>query len=745
MRLSSLENFFLWIVKIGLWIVPFLPLYVSSSMLFPFITGKNFAFRIIIEVGFAFWAGLALMRPEYRPRLTPLFKAVTIFIGIVFLADLFGPNPYRSFFSNYERMEGFMMLSHLYLYFVMLTSVLKTKRDWNIFFNLTIIASVMVSWVALLQKLGLRVSRQGGFRVDSTIGNPAYLAAYLLFHVWLALHLLYEFWRTWWLRLVYGAILAFELSIIYFTATRGATLALVAGGIVLLAALVIFWKQTFPSRPHWRKWAAGVLLLFLLIPALAWTLRDTRVIRSSQILNRLVSISLTERTVQSRVNIWKMSAQASLERPILGWGQENYYLVFQKYFEPSLYDQEPWFDRSHNIIFDWLIHTGFLGLLAYLSIFVAAFWMLIRGIRSGRLVFWQGLVLGALFLAYFLQNLFVFDNLNTYILFFAFLAFTQFSSSAPEVASAPSRKNYPARLSGMGPFAVTAPLLVVIIAAGYFLHLAPILQSKALIRGLSAAQFGAPFPQLIREFQTAVNYNSFGTTEAREQLANFARGSEGAPYTPEEKKELVEFAAGELRQETLKPAKDVKHLLFLGSLLTKSLADNPDYLREAEQVLREARHLSPSKQIIYFELAQFYLSTGNTDKALAVLEEAWNLDKNFKEAGANVLTIAMLADRKDVVASVRQEINFAQLQEDSAYRVALAAQRKENFVLALEVYEALVKTAPDNPKYRAALAALLAHFGRTAEARVHAEEAARLDPEYEKELAQFLQFLDSQK
>ena len=116
MKLKPQEQFFIWVIKIGLWVIPFLPLYVSSSMLFPFITGKNFAFRIIVEFIFVFWVALAIMHSDYRPRLTPLFKAATIFIVILFLADLFSPNPYRAFFSNYERMEGFMMLSHLYLY-----------------------------------------------------------------------------------------------------------------------------------------------------------------------------------------------------------------------------------------------------------------------------------------------------------------------------------------------------------------------------------------------------------------------------------------------------------------------------------------------------------------------------------------------------------------------------------------------------------------------------------------------------
>ena len=106
--MQRMEKIALWIVKIGLWLIRLLPLYISSGMLFPFITGKNFTFRVIVEIIFAFWVFLAALKTEYRPRLTPLFKTVTIFTAIVFLADLFSPNPFRAFFSNYERMEGFI-------------------------------------------------------------------------------------------------------------------------------------------------------------------------------------------------------------------------------------------------------------------------------------------------------------------------------------------------------------------------------------------------------------------------------------------------------------------------------------------------------------------------------------------------------------------------------------------------------------------------------------------------------------
>src|SRR3989338_5055174 len=639
MQKSGFEQFTLWIIKIGLWSIPFLPLYVSSSMLFPFITGKNFAFRIIIEIIFALWSGLAAFRAEYRPRLTPLFKIVTIFIVVVFLADLFGPSPYRSFFSNYERMEGFMMIFHLYLYFVMLVSVFRA-RDWIIFFHATLLASLAVSYIGLMQKLGYRVSIQGGFRVDSTIGNPTYLAAYLLFHVWLLLLLMYRFWKKWWLVALYGAALLFELAILYFTASRGPVLALVIILVPFLASIVWFWPRIVEERIRtasgvapradaavgfgpYRGWSAGrkiagaVLLLTIVVPAFFWQIRGSDFVQSNQALKRLVNYSLTETTIKSRFLIWGMSSHAALERPILGWGQENYYLAFQKYFDPGLFAQEPWFDRSHNIIFDWLIHAGFPGLILYLGMIAVACWALIRGIVRVTVHVWHGIVLVSLFLTYLFQNFFVFDNMNTYLLFFAFLAFADSISHVPEVAngkgnmprSAPRRSAAPGLLVG-------AVMLAIVGSALYPFHIKPIRESKALIRALNLPQQGGTLPQIQKAFEEALSYNTFGDAEVREQLSNFSRAVAGNSSLPaEERKAFVEFTINELKKETAGKTKDVKHLLFLGTILLEWASVDPLRAAEAEEVLKEAVKLSPTKQIVYFPLSQLYLSRGKIGRA----------------------------------------------------------------------------------------------------------------------------------
>ncbi|MEK9153160.1 MAG: O-antigen ligase family protein [Patescibacteria group bacterium] len=720
-----------------------MPIYVSGSMLFPFITGKNFIFRILVEFIFALWLGLAITRPAYRPSLSPLVKAVTIFIAIVFLADLLGPNPFRSFFSNYERMEGFMMLFHLYLYFLMLISVFKTKKDWTIFFHSILIGGLIVSYVALRQKLGYAISIQGGPRVDGTIGNPTYLAAYLLFHVWLLAILIYKFWEKIWLRIAYSLIFLFQLIIIYFTATRGVVIALLLNSTLILAVAFIYWNRIFifsKERRRRRCLIGIILLLAVIIPAVFWGLRHTDFVQNNETLQRLTNYSLDAGTIKSRFMIWNMAWRGFLERPILGWGQENFYLVFQKYYNPGMFSYEQWFDRSHNIIFDWLIHAGSLGLTSYLLVLGTAGWMIVKKIKKDIKFFWSGLFLIGLFLSYFIQDLFVFDNLNTYLMLFGFLAYTESffgGSTFHESKNSTSMAGNPRNLR-----VYSAIFLVTFLLILYPLHIKPIKEARTLIDILRFRQSPEfTVGGLIGAYQQALNYGSFGDTEVKEQLGMMANGLAYDDHLiPEDRKKLLEYAIGEIKELTVK-APDVKHVLFLSSLLNNVKRFDPKYIPEVEKTLQFALKLSPNKQPVYFELAQFYLDVGQADRAIIVLQKAWDLDRSFSHPAANLWAIAVFAKKPEIVQEIRSRFNMKDIGADNLRRVALSYQKVEDFMGAQEAYQALVYINPKIASYHAVLAALYARNGYKKESEAEVKEAVRLDPTYQKEADLFLKML----
>src|SRR5262245_59454172 len=135
-----MKNFIRYVVIASLFLIPIFPLIVANSLFFPFITGKAFFFRILVEIGFAVWIILAFWEPKYRPRLNPLTWAITIFTLVVLVADLLGFNPIRSLWSNFERMEGWVTIVHLWAFYLTITSMFgrgeEGKRWWHRWFNL---------------------------------------------------------------------------------------------------------------------------------------------------------------------------------------------------------------------------------------------------------------------------------------------------------------------------------------------------------------------------------------------------------------------------------------------------------------------------------------------------------------------------------------------------------------------------------------------------------------------------------
>ena len=181
------------IVFIGLFLVPFVPFLVSGSLFFPFITTKAFTWRIIVEIIFAAWLLLAFLDVNYRPKRSIVLYSILGFLAVIGLANILGLAPVKSFWSNFERMEGFVTLLHLGMFFTVISSVFK-EIDWKRWWNTSLVASFLMVLYCLFQIIGVLTINQGGVRVDGTFGNAIYLAVYMLFHIFIALLFM---WRSW--------------------------------------------------------------------------------------------------------------------------------------------------------------------------------------------------------------------------------------------------------------------------------------------------------------------------------------------------------------------------------------------------------------------------------------------------------------------------------------------------------------------------------------------------------------------
>lgn len=666
------------------------------------------------------WIILAIYKREYRPTVSPILYAVTITVLILSLAAVFGENPYRSFWSNYERMEGVVGHLHLFAYFLVLISVFKSAADWKkMFYSLAAVGAAMALF-GYLQFAGvLAISQQSGQRVDGTFGNATYMAIFMVFQVFLALFLYFKS-EARWLKTLFAALVVLGIPVIFLTATRGAILGLL-GGLVLFGLLLVIFNK---SR-NIKMVSGGAILGIILLLGAFWLLRDTDFVKNNYILTRFSGLSLHERTIESRFTIWGMSWQGFKEHPLLGWGIENYNIVFNKYYEPKLWRQEPWFDRSHNVIFDWLIAAGALGLLAYLSIFGSALYMLWRKYVKERGLsgsIYAPAIFTGLFAAYLFHNFFVFDNLVSYYLFFTVVGFIHFQGTEEAVLAESKQKS---STVGFSPVRAATAVLTVLVISGvmYLVNVRPMLAAQALLNTLrDIGTQGQNVDLVLRDFNLVFSYHTFGTGEAREQLSGYANNIVKSGLPMESKVKVLTAAVKEMEDQAANNPNDARTYLFLSSLYSYS-----GKTADALAVLNRALILSPKKQQIYFLLADIYMSLNQNDKAVEMMRAAYNLDPNYDDAMLGLVVTEIVNKQQDEADALLQKHFGTIVVPDPKLLTAYA--RVGRYDRIKDAWLSLIEKDPSNVQYRISLAATYLKLGDRIMSIKELEKAIVLSPE----------------
>ncbi|MEK7063260.1 MAG: O-antigen ligase family protein [Patescibacteria group bacterium] len=591
-------------------ILPFIGLIVANGYFFPFITGKNFAFRIIVELAFGLWLILALIQPEFRPRKSVAFILGGLFVLAIGVSTLIAENPVKAFWSNFERMEGYITVLHLALYVTVLTSMLRTEEWWRRFFNVSIGASVLIGLFGVLQLLGAFTINQGGVRVDGTLGNATYLAVYMLIHAFLTLLALVR-WsggkRS--LQALYAGIFVLQVVVIFYTATRGTIVGLVGG--LFLAGLI---AAVTAGKGRLRALGIGLVILVLALTGTFFAIKDTAFVQQHDVLTRIASISLEAGA--TRFVIWDMALQGFMERPIFGWGQEGFNNIFNKYYTADLYTQEPWFDRAHSVPLDWLVAGGIVGMLLYLSLYAVLVYYLWRPGNTFDTA--ERAILTGLLAAYACHNLVVFDNLMSYLLFGAVFAYITVRAVPPsgwgQAIPEPAQR-------------LAAPAIIIAtLAALYFVNIPAMATAQNLIQGIVPQQEG--IAKNVEYMTEAAAHSGIGAQEVAEQYLQFAVQLRSYNVgTPEQQQQVAGAARDRFLLEIERAPEDARLRVFFGAYLRQF----GDYVGAKEQ-LDKALTLSPEKQSIYFELGTLALQQGDVQGSLTYFKDAYELAPGYEMA-----------------------------------------------------------------------------------------------------------------
>lgn len=729
-------------VKWGLMACLFMPLLTSGQFIFPFIFPKQTFFQILVEVLLVMYIFLALRSPKYRPNFSSwLFRAAVVYSLFTAVSAVLGVNAYHSFWSNYERMAGVIAIWHYLVFFFITFNVFKTKEEWLQFFNVSVMVSVLEAFYGIGQSLGIQSLQHGsGARIDGTIGNAAFLAGYMLINALFALWLMLEKKNASW-RIFYGGVILLDLFALFQTETRGAVLALGASLIALAVFAIFAPKNSLTAlpfkKPEKLKIYASIMLVAVILAAVGiYVFRDSKLIASSPALSRVANISLTEATSQTRLMAWKMSLEGFKDRPIFGWGPENYYVVFNKYYNPDLYPVESWFDRSHNAYLDVLVNTGIVGFLAYCWMFVLAFWFLFKAHKNGKINYPTLAIFVVILLAYGIQNVFLFDTQVTLLMIFSILSFIVWvglSDRVQESGGEPLRTNY------FFKFLVIAATFLLV----YLINLKPASLNAQGINALISYQQGK-IEESVKGFRDIYDQGGYGLPEVAMRTQSIALSLVGNSEASQSNKEAFTVLAvnGMEKSLELEPL-NVRFMMMLSGIYLTSADVDPSFVTQADLTLQKALELSPTRPELYYYIGQLRLLQNRPQEGLAAFKKAVDLNDKVALSHWNYGSIAIGYGQKELgEEEIEKAYNLGYvLDKQNASQLINAYAKINEWQKIVAIYTQLIAGSSDDASLYTSLAAAYQQAGDRQNAKEAALQAARIDPRAQAQVDEFIQGL----
>ena len=587
----SLAKFFLYLAPVSFLIV-------ASSMFFPFIVGKGIFFRVSVELALFFYLAFVLLNPTQSKLreiklvlLRPLSVALFIFTALFLLASFTAENPQIAFWSNFERGEGALQMLHYAAFFWLTLLILKTKKEWHAFISWLLIIGLFVSLYAFGQRYGgpSKGFYGDGARASGTLGNPLYLSTFTFFLFLFAAWLFKES-KTWLTRGLLLGFVVVEILAFFMAQSRNGTVGMAVGIITFVLYFAIKDRDVFIRKFNARWLAIVALALIFAFGAFFYLTRTKEMWKQVPGLNRFARENVLT-GLDDRRWVWQSTFSAFAERPVLGWGPENFPIPFDKYYNPQHYGSDSWFDRAHSIYLEYLSYGGVLLFASYIALWIAFMWELFK--RRSTLTPLSMALFIAFAVAYLMQGVSAFEVLPLYAMLFAFWAFVLRMTHDNHVKDG---QNEPGRLkaetgtvsAGAVQYAVLSVAAMVVITSLYFANYLPLRKNLLLLRAASTRDSAE---KAVANFSAVLNF-----------------------YSPIGQQETVQY-----------------FLLFVVRLLeasaqNKALTENPQYARELVALAEDVYQKNEQSAFRSFGVKTLYYSALLHLRAAVIIQDAAMLD-----------------------------------------------------------------------------------------------------------------------
>lgn len=645
------------IIKSLLFLIVLTPLIVVQKIPFPFVLGKMLFFRSIIEVAlilflvYFLWRGFKPLNFRTFKHLNFFYVSLFLFLISLIISTVFAVNSYRAFWGDLERGEGLFGFLHFFAFLIMTIAIFE-KKDWLNFFKLSLGVGFVLIFYAFLQYFHIQkfpflfMSEERPF---SFIGNPAFLATHMFFLIMFSVVIFFETPKRLW-KYFSALIIILSALTIFITATRGAIVGL-GTGILFLLIYFAFKPLNIKTLKHLNIRTVSIILLssMIIFSGTFWFTRDAEIWQKIPGFNRLaqtVASGKIDASTQFRLMTWQLSWEAFKEKPVFGWGMDNFLVAYEKHYNPdyAIYG-ESWMDRAHNKIFDVLVMQGIFGVLAYLGIFGAIFYFLFKSVKSASSPH-QSVFIAAAIVGYFVQNLFVMDQIISDFTFFAMIGFIISISKQEQLEIQQTYK-----LKNLKTAFKLISFSALIAVSGYSLYsynYIPYIQAKAF-NEVKSIERASLIENKLREAANPYNFSQFNL---RAYIVDYYYNSQPQIFQNASFNPLPDFFVNLIGEIIKREPYDVRMFIRKTQMLQDKAIGDASLYKEAEESMRRAIELAPNRQELYYNLSFALLGQEKFQKAVETANKAIELNPNVARAHyhlAFVLAVVGLENEKEIV------------------------------------------------------------------------------------------------
>ncbi len=683
-------------IRFLLFLAALAPIIYTPSLIFPFVFGKVIFFRVVVELAlilFSLYFIKGLKDGSFSLR-HPLVIFTALFTLSVAISTAFAVDSYRAFWGDVERGGGLFGMLH-FLAFFLLTVYFFTPKDWLRFFKISVIIGAIISFYGWLQFLGnalfpfaLPATTQPG----SFLGNPAYLSSYLILLIGVSFILAFRAAEPVWRRSAWAFAVFFFVTI-FITQIRGAILG--AGVAILFFLIYLLFAKLPPNTRSGlvKKGAAAALLLCVLGTALFWATRTASFWQSIPGVKRLARESYDIASVSTRLIALEVSWDAFKEKPILGWGPENYNIAYNKHYDPAYsYYAEDWFDRAHNKVAGVAVTQGAVGILAYFALLISGFYFIFKRLSGS---FRLKPLLAAAFVGYFIQNLFLFDTPVSYLIFFSLFGFLTTETKKTAIFNLHPLK-IPPFLRRVAVFIVGGALIVGSLLGLYFGNFIPFRQAKEYISGVRT-KVGEKIFAASDDFLYPY---SFAQATIRDQFSDLIY--DNGLFRVQEFRPLTDRVITSLEELVEREPYEPRHFIRLVENYSEYAKDDRTYFVKAEEYSRQAFELSPERQGVRYHLAFVLAGEGKHEEAIKLAEGTVSLDPEvYKSQYQLGIVYSLYADARENIGTPLQDEYREKAREQFTLAWEMAREQNrysfflfQDFNNLISIYRILGDNAP---------------------------------------------------